>query len=204
MSIQGEGVRAGLPCVLVRLAGCNLRCSWCDTQWAWRGGDEIPIDDVLARVAEFGVRRVEVTGGEPLAQTGAIELLRRLCDEGYETLLETNGSLDISSVDQRVVRIVDFKCPSSGADRSNLWDNAKELRPGDEVRFVIADREDYDYARRAVTSRRLTDRCAVIFSPVQDRCAPADLAEWILADRLDVRLGIQLHKVIWPNKDRGV
>ena len=204
LSIQGEGVRAGLPCVLVRLAGCNLRCSWCDTQWAWRGGDEIPIDDVLARVAEFGVRRVEVTGGEPLAQTGAIELLRRLCDEGYETLLETNGSLDISSVDQRVVRIVDFKCPSSGADRSNLWDNAKELRPGDEVRFVIADREDYDYARRAVTSRRLTDRCAVIFSPVQDRCAPADLAEWILADRLDVRLGIQLHKVIWPNKDRGV
>ena len=190
--------------MLVRLAGCNLRCSWCDTQWAWRGGDEIPIDDVLARVAEFGVRRVEVTGGEPLAQTGAIELLRRLCDEGYETLLETNGSLDISSVDQRVVRIVDFKCPSSGADRSNLWDNAKELRPGDEVRFVIADREDYDYARRAVTSRRLTDRCAVIFSPVQDRCAPADLAEWILADRLDVRLGIQLHKVIWPNKDRGV
>ena len=161
LSIQGEGARAGLPCVLVRLTGCNLRCSWCDTQWAWLDGEEMSIDDVLARVAEFGVRRVEVTGGEPLAQAGAIELLGRLCDEGYETLLETNGSLDISPVDERVVRIVDFKCPSSGESQSNLWDNVDKLRRGDEVKFVLTT----GYCLEEIDGATLKDMEAILMKP---------------------------------------
>jgi len=204
LSIQGEGTRAGLPCVLVRLAGCNLRCRWCDTRWAWEGGEQMSIDEVLARVAEFRIPCVEVTGGEPLAQDGALELLRRLCDAGYETLLETNGSLDISPVDARVVRIVDFKCPSSGADQANLWENVDRLVGCDEVKFVIADCADYDFARHAVAARCLADICTVTFSPAWGLCDPADLARWVLRDRLAVRVGIQLHKVIWPNTDRGV
>jgi 7-carboxy-7-deazaguanine synthase len=147
---------------------------------------------------------VEVTGGEPLCQPAAPELLRRLCEAGYETLLETNGSMDISPVDRRVVRIVDFKCPSSGSADANRWANVESLRPADEVKFVLADRADYDFARRALAEHGLTDRCAVSMSPVAGMLAPAALAEWILADGLDVRLSLQLHKIIWPGKDRGV
>jgi len=203
-SIQGEGTRAGRPCAMVRLAGCNLRCAWCDTLYARRGGDEMSLADVLARVEAFGCELVEVTGGEPLTQPAALELLSRLADAGYETLLETNGSIDISPVDARVIRIVDFKCPSSGQAERNLWTNADRLTGRDEVKFVIADRADYDFARRAVGERELAARCAVIFSPVHDRLAPAELAEWILADGLPVRLGMQLHKIIWPDRTRGV
>ncbi len=203
-SIQGEGTRAGLACGFVRLAGCNLRCAWCDTSYAWEGGREMAVDDVLAEVAELAVPRVEVTGGEPLIQPAAFELLRRLCDAGFETLLETNGSQDISAVDPRVVRVVDLKCPSSGHADANRWANVPHLTARDEVKFVLADRADYDFARAAVAEHALAARCAVVFQPVHGRLAPATLAEWILADRLDVRLGIQLHKLLWPGRERGV
>jgi len=202
-SLQGEASRIGLPCAFVRLAGCNLGCDWCDTVYAREAGEEMTIDDVLARVAKFDCRRVELTGGEPLCQPGSLELMRRLCDGGYEVLLETNGSLDIAPVDERVARIVDFKCPSSGVSQANRWANVEQLRPGDEVKFVLADRGDYDFAVAAVRARKLIDRCEVIFSPVQGRLAPTDLAEWILADGLDVRLGLQLHKLLWPDEPRG-
>ncbi len=202
-SIQGEGSRTGLPCVLVRLTGCNLQCSWCDTQYARDKGERMSIDDVLARVAELNCPRVEVTGGEPLAQEAAFELMARLCDAGYETLLETNGSLDISRVDGRVARIVDFKCPSSGHDGENRWENVAHLTGRDEVKFVIADERDYVFAREALRKHRLTDRYLVTFSPVAGKLTAAALAELILADDLDVRLGVQLHKIIWPDHDRG-
>jgi len=204
LSIQGEGSRAGLPCTFVRLAGCNLRCEWCDTQHAWTGGRELSLDRVLREVGKLGCRRVEVTGGEPLLQEETGELLRCLCQAGCEVLLETNGSLSIAPVDPRVVRIVDFKCPSSGQDQHNLWTNVMHLTPRDEVKFVIADRDDYEWARSAVRQRRLLQRCAVIFQPVAGRLEPGKLAEWLLADDLDVRLGVQLHKLIWPKEDRGV
>lgn len=202
-SFQGEGSRTGLPCVLVRLTGCNLRCDWCDTQYAWLEGERMSIDEVLTRVAGLKCPRVEVTGGEPLAQPGAFELLSRLCDAGYETLLETNGSLDISQVDKRVVRIVDFKCPSSGHTEANLWENVQHLTDRDEVKFVIADEQDYVFAREAVREHKLTDKCLVTFSPVADRLTASMLAELLLSDDLDVRLGVQLHKIIWPDYDRG-
>ena len=204
LSLQGEASRAGLPCAFVRLSGCNLHCRWCDTQYAWADGREMAVEDVLAEVARLGCRRVEITGGEPLAQPGAAALLHRLCDEGYETLVETNGSLDISVVDRRACRIVDFKCPSSGAVEQNLWANVEHLTARDEVKFVLADRADYDYANAAVGKQGLLDRCPVIFSPVHGLLAPRELAKWILADGLDVRLGLQLHKFIWPDRDRGV
>lgn len=204
LSIQGEGTRSGVPCVLVRLTGCNLDCSWCDTRHARTEGDEMSVDNILAQVARFGCGLVELTGGEPLCQGPAGGLLEAFCDAGFETLLETNGSLDISQIDRRVVRIVDFKCPSSGESERILWSNVNELRPADEVKFVIADRLDYEFARDAAAKHSLGDRCTVIFSPAAGRLDPADLARWILQDNLPVRLGMQLHKIIWPDKDRGV
>jgi len=202
-SIQGESSRAGLPCVFVRLAGCNLRCAWCDTEYAREGGEQMTIEQVLAKVAELGGRRVEVTGGEPLCQEATGELLTRLCEAGWEVLLETNGSRDIGGVDPRVVRIVDFKCPSSGEGDANRWANVEHLTGADEVKFVLADRADYDFAAAAVGEHRLIKRCPVIFSPVASRLDPAELAGWVLADGLDVRLGLQLHKIIWPERERG-
>jgi len=204
LSIQGEGTRAGAPCVLVRLTGCNLDCSWCDTPHARTEGDEMSVDEILAYVGRLGCGLVELTGGEPLYQDQATGLLEAFCDAGFETLLETNGSLDISRVDRRVVRIVDFKCPASGESDRILWANIEQLRPTDEAKFVIADREDYEFARDAVAEHSLGERCTVIFSPAIGHLDPADLAQWILQDNLPVRLGVQLHKIIWPDKDRGV
>jgi 7-carboxy-7-deazaguanine synthase len=211
LSIQGEGTRAGLPCTLVRLAGCNLRCRWCDTSYAWEEGRFMTLDEVLARVRELACRRVELTGGEPLLQGASLDLLRRLCDYGFETLMETNGSLDISAVDPRVVRIVDFKCPSSGESAKNRWENVALLTRRDEVKFVLADRADYEFAREATRQHDLPARCPVIFSPVFGGTRPPTpvlppdrLAEWILQDRLDVRLGLQLHRIIWPGRNRGI
>jgi 7-carboxy-7-deazaguanine synthase len=209
LSIQGEGTRAGLPCTLVRLTGCNLRCRWCDTPYARQEGAEMDLEDILRRVGELGCPRVEVTGGEPLLQPAALDLLSRLCEAGYQTLLETNGSLDVSPVDPRVVRIVDVKCPSSGESSMNRWENLRLLNGRDEVKFVLADRADYEFARKVLAEHNLLGRCAVIFSPVGGgapggELPPAQLAEWILADRLDVRLGLQLHKILWPGRDRGV
>ena len=204
-SIQGESSRVGLPCVLVRLAGCNLNCSWCDTPHAKAdAGEEMTIDEVLARVASFGCPRVELTGGEPLLQPAAITLLERFCQAGYETLLETNGSLDISTVDPQVRRIVDIKCPASNAAEANLWSNLDHLTRHDEVKFVIAGRADYEYARQVGGEYKLTHRCEVIFSPAVGAVTGAELAKWILADNLDVRLGMQLHKILWPNEEKGV
>ena len=204
LSLQGEGSRAGLPCVLVRLTGCNLHCRWCDTPRARTEGREMSLDEILDRVAELACRRVEVTGGEPLTQPACHRLLERLCDLACETLIETNGSLDIRTIDPRAIRIVDFKCPSSTEQGRNRWDNVEALTDRDEVKFVLADRGDYDFARDAVARHDLPARCAVIFSPVHGELAPAELARWILADRLDVRLGLQLHRMIWPNQDEGV
>ena len=218
MSIQGEGTRAGLPCVFVRLSGCNLRCSWCDTPYAWEEGEFFSIEEILRRVEGLKCPLVEVTGGEPLHQAATADLLRELCDAGHEVLLETNGSLDIGSVDSRVVRIVDVKCPSSGQHQVNRWENMGLLTGRDEMKFVIADRTDYEFARGVVGRFALASKCPVLFCPVggggaqrigpQQGClprlAPAALAEWILGDKLNVRLGLQLHKILWPGRDRGV
>ena len=204
LTVQGEGTRAGLPCTLVRLTGCNLSCSWCDTPHARTEGSALTLDEILRRVAGLGCRRVEVTGGEPLIQPAAPELLRRLLRAGCQTLLETNGSIDLSPVERRVIKIVDFKCPSSGEAASNCWQNVHHLTRRDEAKFVLSDREDYEFARAAVARHGLLAKCAVIFSPVFGRLRPATLAGWILADGLDVRLGLQLHKLIWPDRDRGV
>jgi 7-carboxy-7-deazaguanine synthase len=205
LSIQGESSRAGLPCVLVRLAGCNLRCSWCDTQHAQdpQAGQPMTREEILAKVRTLNCPRVELTGGEPLLQDGAFDLLRALCDAGYETLLETNGSVDVANVDERVRRIVDVKCPSSGHVEANLWENLGALTDRDEVKFVIASRADYDFAKKVLNEHSLTDKCAVFFSPVWETLPASTLAEWILADRLDVRLGMQLHKILWPKENRG-
>jgi len=203
LSLQGEASRIGLPCAFVRLAGCNLRCQWCDTTYARQAGQDMTVKNVMARLSKFNCRRVELTGGEPLCQPAALELMRTLCDAGWEVLLETNGSRDIGPVDPRVGRIVDFKCPSSGMSQENLWSNVEHLCARDEVKFVLADRGDYNFAAAAVRGRGLLDRCPVIFSPVHGRLDPADLAEWILADGLDVRLGLQLHKLLWPDEPRG-
>lgn len=204
LSIQGEGTRAGRPCAFVRLAGCNLRCRWCDTPYALEGGRGMSISKVLARVKELGCGLVEVTGGEPLVQPAALDLLRALCDAGYETLLETNGSLDISKVDPRVVRIVDFKCPSSGEAQRNLWDNARRLTARDEVKFVVADWADYEFAREAAREHSLSEKYSVMFSPIHGQLDASTLADWILQDNLDVRLNLQLHRIIYPDRDRGV
>lgn len=207
LSVQGEGTRAGRPCGFVRLSGCNLRCNWCDTTYAWEGGQEMTLEGVLSRLAELNCPLVEVTGGEPLLQKATPTLLSSLCDAGYETLLETNGSLDLAAVDARVVKSVDFKCPSSGQEQANRWENIDFLVPADEVKFVLADRIDYDFAMEAIARRQLAQRCTVIFSPVWGRLEPRQLAEWLLAERpvgRGVRLGLQWHRILWPRKDRGV
>jgi 7-carboxy-7-deazaguanine synthase len=196
-SLQGESTRAGQPCVLVRLTGCHLRCVWCDTAYAFHQGEWLSREDVLARVAAFGCPLVELTGGEPLLQPGALPLLRALCDRGHEVLLETSGAVDIAPVDPRVRRIVDIKCPGSGEVERNLWSNLELLRPTDELKLVIADEADYRWARDLVRERELHRRCPVHFSPVAGALAPADLAGWILRDRLPVRLALQLHKLLW-------
>jgi 7-carboxy-7-deazaguanine synthase len=202
-SIQGEGTRAGLPCVFVRLSGCNLRCRYCDTLYAREnGGREMTVDEVICAVAGYKPRLVEVTGGEPLLQIACRALLKRLLQEGYEVLLETNGSMDLSGVDPAVVKIVDFKCPSSGESDSMLWTNIRHLTPRDEVKFVIGDRGDYEWARGLIQREHLADRCVLLFSPVFGEMEPRMLAEWILGDALPVRLQLQLHKIIW-GEERG-
>jgi 7-carboxy-7-deazaguanine synthase len=202
-SLQGESTRAGQPCVLVRLTGCHLRCGWCDTAYAFYEGEWLSRDEVLERVAAFGCPLVELTGGEPLLQPGALPLLAALCDAGYEVLLETSGAVDIAAVDPRVRRIVDVKCPGSGEAERNLWSNLDLLRPTDELKLVLADEADYRWARDLVLGRQLHRRCAVHFSPVAGALPPDSLAEWILRDRLPVRLQLQLHKLLW-GAARGV
>lgn len=203
-SIQGESTFAGRPCVLVRLTGCQMRCSWCDTEYAFHGGAWMGLDEVMEKVAAFGCPLVEVTGGEPLLQPGCLPLLTALADKGYEVLLETGGGLDIAPVDPRVRRILDIKCPASGESENNRWENLADLRPTDEVKFVVAGREDYEWASRVIAEHRLAGVCPLHFSPVWESCSPAELAAWILADRLPVRLTLQQHKILWGKDTRGV
>jgi 7-carboxy-7-deazaguanine synthase len=196
-SLQGESTRVGLPTVFIRLTGCPLRCTWCDTAYAFAGGEALTLAMILERVAAFDCKTVCVTGGEPLAQAGCQTLLTALCDAGYSVSLETSGALDISAVDPRVVRVVDIKAPGSAEEAKNRWENLDVLRPTDEVKFVLASREDYDWAKSALAGRHLTDKCPVLFSPVWDSLAPAQLADWILQDRLPVRFQLQMHKILW-------
>lgn len=203
-SIQGESTRVGRACSFVRLTGCQMRCVWCDSEDAFYGGAWRTLDEVVDRVRELGVPLVEVTGGEPLLQPGCVPLLTRLCDEGYEVLLETGGGLDISEVDQRVGRIVDVKCPGSGEAEANHWPNLALLNDSDEVKFVLADEVDYRWACDVLAEHRLADRCPVLFSPVWATLEAADLSAWVVRDRLPVRVQVQLHKVIWGADATGV
>lgn len=203
-SLQGESSFAGRPCVMVRLTGCQMRCRWCDSEYAFFAGTWRSLDEVVAEVESYGCPLVELTGGEPLLQPGARPLLARLCDAGYEVLLETGGGLDIGDVDPRVHRIVDVKCPGSGELAGNRWQNLDLLTPRDELKLVLAGRDDYLWARDLVVRRSLAARCPVWLSPVEGELAPATLAAWILEDRLPVRLGGQLHKQLWGADARGV
>jgi 7-carboxy-7-deazaguanine synthase len=201
-SIQGESTRVGLPTVFVRLTGCPLRCSWCDTEYAFAGGEAMTIPQVLERVAGHGCPTVCVTGGEPLAQKPCPELLTALCDAGYSVSLETSGALDVCGLDARVSRIVDLKAPGSSECERNLWENLACLNARDELKLVLASEADYEWAKSLITTRRLNEICPVLFSPVADKLDPAQLAEWILRDRLQVRFQLQMHKVLW-SEPRG-
>ena len=198
-SLQGESSRVGLPTVFIRLTGCPLRCRWCDTAYAFSGGENRPLDEIVAEAGRHGTRTVCVTGGEPLAQKNCLRLLTALCDAGFDVSLETSGALDIAGVDPRVSRIIDLKAPGSGEVDKNLPGNIARLTARDEVKIVIADRADYEWARGIIAEYLLTERCPVLLSPVQGELAPADLAGWILEDQLPVRFQLQLHKVLWGN-----
>ncbi|NUS39507.1 MAG: 7-carboxy-7-deazaguanine synthase QueE [Lysobacter sp.] len=200
LSLQGEARDAGWPTVFVRLTGCPLRCQYCDTAYAFHGGEWWDIDAILAEVARHDVRHVCVTGGEPLAQKRCIALLRRLCDAGYGVSLETSGALDIGEVDPRVSRVVDIKTPGSGEVARNLWENLALLTPHDQVKFVICSRADYEWARDVVAEHRLHERCDVLFSPSFAQVDARALADWIVADRLPVRFQLQLHKLLWNDE----
>ena len=203
-SIQGESTWAGLPCTFVRLAGCNLDCTYCDTRYARSGGEPMSLHQILERVNEWPGDLVEITGGEPLLQKECHDLCKALADQGKTVLLETNGSRDISVVDARVIRIMDIKTPGSGMADATRWENLDFLRPKDEIKFVLTSRDDFEWACDLVQSRSLTDKGQVLFSAAQPHISPSVLAAWILESGLQVRLQLQLHKVLWPNRDRGV
>ena len=198
-SLQGESSRVGFPTVFVRLTGCPLRCVWCDTEYAYHGGENLDLKTILGDVAAYALHYVCVTGGEPLAQADCPALLCALCDTGYSVSLETSGALDISGIDPRVSRIVDLKAPGSGESGRNCYENIPLLNAQDEIKIVLADEGDYQWAKQQLLSLRLTERCPVLLSPVIGQLDPARLAEWIVRDRLPVRFQLQLHKVLWKN-----
>ena len=203
-SIQGESTRAGRPCVFVRLTACDLRCTWCDTAYAFHEGRKMSIDDVVKAVDDYGCPLVEITGGEPLLQDDVYPLMERLLEAGHTVMLETGGHRPIDRVPADVVKIVDVKCPGSGESDKNCWANLDALAPHDEVKFVIADRADYEFARDVVSKKLAGRSGAVLFSPVHGTLDPKTLSEWVLADRLPVRVQLQLHKFIWHPNTRGV
>jgi 7-carboxy-7-deazaguanine synthase len=197
-SVQGESSYAGLPCVFVRTTGCDLRCSWCDSEFTFTGGARMSLDEIMAEVEKFNCELVELTGGEPLLQPEIYELATRLADAGHTVLIETGGHRDISKLDPRVVRIMDLKCPQSGECDKNLWSNIEHLRPADEVKFVIADRADYEWARDVIREHRIDERARVLVSTAFGLVEPERVVEWMLEDRLRARFQLQLHKYIWP------
>ncbi|MBI4938676.1 MAG: 7-carboxy-7-deazaguanine synthase QueE [Nitrosomonadales bacterium] len=196
-SIQGETSRVGLPTVFVRLTGCPLRCTYCDTSYAYSGGQNMTLAEIVAEVARYRAHYVTVTGGEPLAQKNCLDLLRVLCDAGYEVSLETGGALDITGVDARAMKVLDIKTPGSGESEKNLWSNLAALSARDEIKFVLCDEADYWWAVQMLREHNLAARCAVLFSPALGQLSATTLAEWILRDNLPVRLQVQLHKLLW-------
>lgn len=206
LSVQGESTWSGLPCTFIRLTGCPLRCTYCDTEYAFFGGEKIALEAILQRVSELGCPLVQMTGGEPLAQPNCIPLLQALVDAGYTVLLETSGAFPIENVPAEVIRIVDLKCPSSGEIHRNLFENLEHLQPHDEVKFVMGSREDYEWSRDQVLAHNLQDRVnSVLFSCVFGKIEPAEVIQWLLEDRLwKVRFQLQAHKFIWPPDAKGV
>jgi len=203
-SIQGESSFTGLPCVFVRTTGCDLRCRWCDSEFTFSGGTSMTVDEIVLRVDEYSCDLVELTGGEPLLQPDINELARRLCDAGHTVLIETGGHRDISSLDARVIRIMDLKCPASGECERNLWGNLGHLRATDEVKFVIANRADYEWARATIKEHLLEDRVKILLSTAYGLAGPREVVEWMLEDGLRARFQLQAHKYIWPPDARGV
>ncbi len=203
-SVQGESSWTGLPCTFIRLTGCPLRCRWCDTVYSFKGGETMSIEAILGRVKEYGVNLVEVTGGEPLAHPQVEELIDRLIGDGYEVLIETSGSEPIAHINKKAHLIMDIKCPGSGMDHKNRWENLEHIEAKDEIKFVIASRADYEWARNVIKERKLEDHCTLLMSPAWGLLKPEELTEWFLTDGLRVRMNLQIHKVIWSPRKRGV
>ncbi len=203
-SIQGESSFAGLPCVFVRTTGCNLRCVWCDTEYAFYDGKNMSLDEIVEKVESFNCNLVEITGGEPLLQADVPELANRLLSKDFTVLIETSGERDISVLDTRVIKIMDIKCPGSGESEKNCWQNLDHLTLNDELKFVLKDRQDYDWAVNVIIKYDLANRVKLLFSPVWGEIELQDLTQWILKDNLNVRLQIQLHKIIWSPETKGV
>jgi 7-carboxy-7-deazaguanine synthase len=203
-SIQGESFYAGMPCIFIRLTYCNLRCRFCDTEYAFFEGEYKSFNEIISEIKKYNCSLIEITGGEPLAQNNVIPFMTMLCDDGYEVLLETGGHMDISGIDKRVKRIIDIKCPGSSESEKNYWQNLNHIKKTDQIKFVISDREDYDWAKNIIKENRLSDKCPILLSPNFDEMDNKTLAEWILADQLDVRFQLQMHKYIWSPDQRGV
>ncbi len=203
-SVQGESTKAGLPCVFIRLTYCNLRCTYCDTEYAFYEGYDSSIESVIDEVKKYNCNLVEVTGGEPLVQKESLDLMHKLCNEGFEVMLETGGSLPIDPVDKRVKIILDLKCPSSKMEKKNLYENIEFIKPEDEVKFVIGTREDYEWSKEIVNKYELNKKCEVLFSVVFGKLEPLQLVEWVLQDKLKVRFQLQMHKFIWEPDTKGV
>lgn len=199
-SLQGETSRIGLPTVFIRLTGCPLRCTYCDTAYAFTGGETLALDEILKQVAHYAPLYVTVTGGEPLAQKNCQPLLTALCDAGYQVSIETSGAMDISAVDKRVMRVVDVKTPASGEESKNRWENLPLLTHSDEIKFVLCDENDYRWASQVLLTRQLAGRCTVLFSPALGELSSTQLADWILRDKLPVRFQLQMHKILWDNE----